>query len=127
MTILKLFLDKCEIEFFLLGTMAILPALDSLLEGTGLLDILFRLVFILICLAFIYKVAICKSFKWACGALGFYSIVVIPIGLFEYFSVQFNNDTNVRAIYNILSLIFVDAVLLRTCFRLENPKKIGGD
>ena len=41
MTILKLFLDKCEIEFFLLGTMAILPALDSLLEGTGLLDILF--------------------------------------------------------------------------------------
>ena len=63
----------------------------------------------------------------SCGALGFYSIVVIPIGLFEYFSVQFKNDTNVRAIYNILGLIFVAAVLLRTCFRLENPKKIGGD
>ena len=60
MTILKLFLDKCEIEFFLLGTMAILPTLDSLLESTSLLEILPRLAFILICIVFIYKVAICK-------------------------------------------------------------------
>ena len=127
MSIVKIILDKYEIEFFLLGVMAILPTLDSLLESTSLLEILPRLAFILICIVFIYKVAICKSHRWAWGALGFYNIVVIPIGLFEYFSVQFKNDTNVRAIYNILGLIFVAAVLLRTCFRLENPKKIGGD
>ena len=60
MSIVKIILDKYEIEFFLLGVMAILPTLDSLLESTSLLEILPRLAFILICIVFIYKVAICK-------------------------------------------------------------------
>lgn len=127
MGIIKLFLDKYEIEFFLLCIMGILPFVDSLLEKNNCLESLPLVVIMLLSFLFVYKVVICKSSQWAWGALGFYGIVIIPIGLYEYFAVQIENDSGVKVIYNLLSLFFVAIVLLRTCFRLENLKEAGGD
>lgn len=124
--IVKRMLSKYEIEFFLLGSVMLLPNLDSLLEHVDWAEASSSLIVILIDLMFIYKVVFCKSSKWAWGAFLLYIFIIAPMIIFIYFTEYIQNDSTINVIYNCLNIFLVAIILLRTCFQLENIKETGG-
>ena len=121
--IVKRMLSKYEIEFFLLGSVMLLPNLDSLLEHVDWAEASSSLIVILIDLMFIYKVVFCKSSKWAWVALLLYIFIIIPMVVFIYFAEYIQNDSVLKVIYHLFNIFLVAIILLRTCFRLDNLKK----
>ena len=123
MNLIKRTLDRCEVEFLLLGMMVVSPMADSLLTATGWGEILLLSFFVAICLLFIYKVVISKSPNWAWAAWGSFCCLIVPVALFGYFAGPGQKDSHVKIIYVLCNVLFTATVLLRTCFRLEDLKR----
>ena len=124
MNLIKRTLDRCEVEFLLLGMMVVLPMADSLLTATGWGEILLLSFFVAICLLFIYKVVVSKSPNWAWAAWGSFCCLIVPVALFGYFAGPGQKDSHVKIVYSLLNVLFIAIVLLRTCFRLEDLKRV---
>ena len=124
MNLIKRTLDRCEVEFLLLGMMVVSPMADSLLTATGWGEILLLSFFVAICLLFIYKVVVSKSPNWAWAAWGSFCCLIVPVALFGYFAGPGQKDSHVKIIYVLCNVLFIATVLLRTCFRLEDLKRV---